>query len=61
MTTIDPREAPARVKSWLAGLRPAIDSELECQLALGDREDPGRLREAMRYAALGAGKRLREL
>ncbi len=59
MTTIDPREAPTRVKSWLASLRPAIDSELECQLALGDHEDPGRLREAMRYAALGAGKRLR--
>ena len=59
MTTIDPKTAPDHIKRWLAQVRPLIDTELERQLAFTGNEDPGRLREAMRYAAMGAGKRLR--
>ncbi len=60
MTTIDAATAPTRIKQWLAEVRPAIDAELDRRLSI----DPGdaasrRLVEAMRYAALGAGKRLR--
>jgi geranylgeranyl pyrophosphate synthase len=45
---------------FLGEVRAAVDAELAQQLA--DRpgeDDPGRLREAMRYAVLGGGKRLR--
>ncbi len=59
MTTIDPKTAPDRIKHWLAQTRPLIDAELERQLAATSSDDPGRLREAMHYAAMGAGKRLR--
>jgi geranylgeranyl pyrophosphate synthase len=56
--TIDPGAAPASVQAFLTRVVPAIDAELSARLdASGD--DPGRLREAMRYAALGPGKRLR--
>ncbi|HUQ03595.1 MAG TPA: polyprenyl synthetase family protein [Kofleriaceae bacterium] len=56
--TIDPGAAPASVQSFLARVVPAIENELSVRLdASGD--DPGRLREAMRYGALGPGKRLR--
>jgi geranylgeranyl pyrophosphate synthase len=42
--------------------RAAIDVDLERILGeLGAEEDPGRLREAMRYAVLGGGKRLRPM
>ncbi len=58
MTTIDPGAAPARVQSFLARVVPAIEAELSVRLDAGG-DDPGRLREAMRYAALGPGKRLR--
>jgi len=45
----------------LAGVRKRVDAELARLLAdaPGDGADPGRLREAMRYAVLGGGKRLR--
>jgi geranylgeranyl pyrophosphate synthase len=59
LRTIDPKRAPESVKDWLAGVVPTIDAELERRLADGGTEDPGRLREAMRYAVLGPGKRLR--
>ena len=57
MTTIEPELA-----RFLGDARVAVDAELERVLAerpddAGD--DPGRLREAMRYAVLGGGKRLR--
>jgi geranylgeranyl pyrophosphate synthase len=56
--TLDPAAAPRFVQEYLERVRPRIDAELERRLEVrGD--DPGRLREAMRYAALGPGKRLR--
>lgn len=58
MITIDPKAAPDAVKSWLDEVRPEIDADIERRLAVEGR-DPGRLGEAMRYAALGPGKRLR--
>ena len=56
--TLDPDRAPAAVAAWLAEVRPLIDAELDRRLAL-PTDDPGRLCEAMRYGALGPGKRLR--
>jgi len=57
--TLDPAAAPRFVQDFLERVRPRIDAELERRLSVGDGDDPGRLREAMRYAALGPGKRLR--
>ena len=57
--TIDPGAAPAAVRAFLDRVRPAIETELGRRLAVGGDADPGRLREAMAYAALGPGKRLR--
>ncbi len=57
--TIDPGAAPDAVRVFLERVRPQIEADLERRLAVGDDADPGRLREAMRYAALGPGKRLR--
>ncbi|MCL4223740.1 MAG: polyprenyl synthetase family protein [Myxococcales bacterium] len=59
--TIDPGAAPAAARAFLDRVRPAIEAELARRLGDdGDAaDDPGRLREAMRYAALGPGKRLR--
>ena len=60
MTTIDSATAPARVKQWLEETRPSIDAELDRRLSIDPGDDDSRkLVEAMRYAALGAGKRLR--
>ena len=56
--TLDPRAAPAAVRELLDRVRPAIDGELERRLTVPG-SDPGRLVEAMRYAATGPGKRLR--
>jgi geranylgeranyl pyrophosphate synthase len=56
--TIDPGAAPANVQRFLARVVPAIEAELSVRLDAGG-DDPGRLREAMRYGALGPGKRLR--
>jgi len=36
-----------------------IEAEIERRVEVGDGADPGRMREAIRYAALGGGKRLR--
>jgi geranylgeranyl pyrophosphate synthase len=45
---------------YLARVRERVDRELGRILATGDgTPDPGRLREAMRYAVLGGGKRIR--
>jgi geranylgeranyl pyrophosphate synthase len=44
--------------AYLAALRPEIERELERRLPATDRP-PRRLHEALRYAALGAGKRFR--
>src|SRR6266568_1073994 len=42
--------------------RAAVDAELARRLATpAGADDPGRLREAMRYAVLGGGKRLRPI
>ncbi len=56
--TIDPTRAPERIKAWLAELAGAIDRAIDRALPQPD-DDPGRLCEAMRYAVLGPGKRLR--
>jgi geranylgeranyl pyrophosphate synthase len=58
VSTLDPAAAPHVVRDWLDGVRPEIDAELERRLQVPGR-DPGRLWEAMRYATLGPGKRLR--
>jgi geranylgeranyl pyrophosphate synthase len=44
----------------LDDMRRLVDADLD-RLLDGGGEDPGRLREAMRYAVLGGGKRLRPL
>ncbi|MEM9488781.1 MAG: polyprenyl synthetase family protein [Myxococcota bacterium] len=60
MTTIDPQSAPPDVKQWLTDVRPEVDSAIARYLdACVAPDDPGRLGEGMRYAALGPGKRLR--
>ncbi len=45
----------------IAALRAEVESALERSLPAQEAEDPGRLHEAMRYAVLGGGKRLRPL
>lgn len=63
MPTIDPATAPPRVRDLLERARSDVDAELARRLAIpqalaaGDPER--RLREAMAYAVLGGGKRLR--
>lgn len=59
MITVNPAVAPDAVQAFLKAVRPAIDAHIARCLDGGDADDPGRLREAMRYAALGPGKRLR--
>ena len=62
MTTLDPAAAPALVRDWLEQVRPEIDAELERRLQApnpGGNGAQGRLWDAMRYATLGPGKRLR--
>jgi geranylgeranyl pyrophosphate synthase len=69
--TLAPSSAPAELAAFLEAARVQVDAELERRLRVvpagrsesgplhlwGD--DPGRLREAMHYAATGPGKRLR--
>lgn len=55
---VDPEAAPAPIAAWLAETAPRIDAALDAALPL-PADDPGRLVEAMRYAVLGPGKRLR--
>ncbi len=56
--TLDVATAPHDVRSFLAAAATAVDAELQRRLAVTGA-DPGRLREAMLYAATGGGKRLR--
>jgi len=58
--TLDPKSAPPALATFLAEARDAVDRELERRLRVsaGDA-DPGKLREAIHYAAIGPGKRLR--
>jgi geranylgeranyl pyrophosphate synthase len=56
--TLDPASAPPAIRAWLERTRPVIDTAIEARLPR-PADDPGRLAEAMRYASLGAGKRLR--
>ncbi len=62
VSTIDPTTAPDSIREWLAGAQKTVDAELDSLLRLPDL--PGNdpvftLAEAMRYAVLGPGKRLR--
>ena len=56
--TLAPSSAPAAVAAFLEEARRATDAELERRLRV-PADDPGRLVEAMHYAATGPGKRLR--
>jgi geranylgeranyl pyrophosphate synthase len=58
MVTLSPATAPAALAGFLDEVRRLIDDELGRRLA-PPAPDPGRLGEAMHYAALGPGKRLR--
>ena len=56
--TLAPESAPAELAKFLDDARVLVDRELDKRLRVtGD--DPGRLAEAMHYAATGPGKRLR--
>jgi geranylgeranyl pyrophosphate synthase len=56
--TLAPTSAPRELAAFLEDVRVETDVELDHRLRVtGD--DPGRLREAMHYAATGPGKRLR--
>lgn len=62
MSTIDPTTAPDSIRDWLADARKTVDSQLDIVLRLPElpKDDPVyTLAEAMRYAVLGPGKRLR--
>jgi geranylgeranyl pyrophosphate synthase len=50
---------PFDLQKFLADVRARVDRELARALPDAGGDDPGRLREAMRYAVLGGGKRLR--
>jgi len=60
---IDPAQAPPAVARWLEESRGAVDQEIDRRLSvpagLGPDDPERRLVEAMRYAALAPGKRLR--
>jgi geranylgeranyl pyrophosphate synthase len=56
--TLAPSSAPRELAKFLDDARLAVDAELERRLAI-PTDDPGRLAEAMHYAATGPGKRLR--
>ena len=58
MTTLAPASAPPELAAFLEEARVAVDGELAHRLA-PPADDPGRLAEAMCYAATGPGKRLR--
>jgi len=57
-STLAPATAPPALAAYLAEVQRWIDDELAERLAV-PKSDPGRLAEAMRYAATGPGKRLR--
>jgi geranylgeranyl pyrophosphate synthase len=56
--TLAPSSAPPELQTFLEEARVAVDRELDRRLAV-PADDPGRLAEAMHYAATGPGKRLR--
>jgi geranylgeranyl pyrophosphate synthase len=56
--TVDPATAPDIVQRFLQAVRPDIDATIAAYIGAPEG-GPGRLREAMHYAALGPGKRLR--
>ncbi len=59
--TVDPTEVDGlSFDAWIADRRARVERALERTLAPADAH-PARLHEAMRYAALGAGKRIRAL
>jgi geranylgeranyl pyrophosphate synthase len=58
MSTLAPSTAPPALAAYLEEVRALVDAELARRLVSPD-DDPGRLVEAMRYAATGPGKRLR--
>jgi geranylgeranyl pyrophosphate synthase len=56
--TLAPSGAPAALTKFLDDVRIAVDADLARRLA-PPSDDPGKLIEAMHYAATGPGKRLR--
>jgi geranylgeranyl pyrophosphate synthase len=58
MATLAPESAPAELAGFLETARVLVDAELDRRLRPSG-DDPGRLAEAMHYAATGPGKRLR--
>lgn len=58
MATLSPSSAPPGLIAFLEDVRRLVDAELTHRLAPPE-DDPGRLNEAMSYAATGPGKRLR--
>ncbi len=66
--TLAPASAPAELATFREEARVLVDAELDRRLRVGPHtaadgstatDDPGRLAEAMHYAATGPGKRLR--
>jgi len=57
--TLAPASAPAALAAFLEEARVLVDGELDRRLRVTGNDDPGRLAEAMHYAATGPGKRLR--
>ncbi len=57
--TLAPASAPADLAAFLEEARVVVDAELDRRLRVTGGDDPGRLAEAMHYAATGPGKRLR--
>ena len=58
MATLAPASAPPELAAFFAEVQRWVDGELAERLVV-PADDPGRLGEAMRYAATGPGKRLR--
>ncbi len=58
MATLAPASAPKELAAFLDEMRTIVDRDLARRLA-PPADDPGRLVEAMHYAATGPGKRLR--
>ncbi len=58
MATLAPEKAPSELVAYFEDVRRLVDGELARRLT-PPVEDPGRLVEAMHYAATGPGKRLR--
>ncbi|MEP6861560.1 MAG: polyprenyl synthetase family protein [Deltaproteobacteria bacterium] len=56
--TLAPASAPAQLAAFLDEIRVLVDRDLDRRLK-PPADDPGRLVEAMHYAATGPGKRLR--